>query len=137
MGFELLTTLVVIGTDCTGSWTCQSWTTIRSCPRQPQKILWTESLSGDSQQYHQYQQNKQQPLTSNHWTQKRPWNMAWKYRPLLQNCGIVSIEKLWTVTGSISTVYDINYTLLSILSPQDSTWCYVYTKNKDNTNFID
>lgn len=47
--------------------------------------------------------------------------MAWKYRPLLQNCGIVSIEKLWTVTGSISTVYDINYTLLSILSPQDST----------------
>jgi len=32
--------------------------------------LWKESLSNDSQQYHQYQQNERPSLTSNHWTQK-------------------------------------------------------------------
>ena len=26
----------------------------------------------DGQQFHQYQQNEQQPLTPNHWTQDRP-----------------------------------------------------------------
>jgi hypothetical protein len=29
--------------------------------------LWKESLNSDGQQLHQYQQNEQAPLTSNHW----------------------------------------------------------------------
>ena len=36
---------------------------------------WTESLNSDSQQFYQYQQNKQPPLSSNHWKQKSPWNL--------------------------------------------------------------
>ena len=32
-------------------------------------ILWNESLNSDGQQFHQYQQNEQPLLTSNHWTQ--------------------------------------------------------------------
>jgi hypothetical protein len=36
-------------------------------------ILWSkESLNSDGQQFHQYQQYEQLPLTSNHWTQKKP-----------------------------------------------------------------
>jgi len=38
--------------------------------------LLKESLNSDSQQFYQYQQNKQSPLTITHWTQKRPWHMA-------------------------------------------------------------
>jgi hypothetical protein len=30
--------------------------------------LWKESLNSVSQQFYQYQQNKQSPFTSNHWT---------------------------------------------------------------------
>jgi hypothetical protein len=37
------------------------------------KSSWKES---DDQQFHQYQQNKQAPLASNHYIQKRPWHMA-------------------------------------------------------------
>ena len=35
-----------------------------------------ESLNSDGQQYHQYQQNNQSPLTSTHWTeiQVLTWN---------------------------------------------------------------
>ena len=32
------------------------------------KKLWKDSLNGDGQQFHQYQQNEQSPLTSHHWT---------------------------------------------------------------------
>jgi hypothetical protein len=32
--------------------------------------LWKEILNCDGQPFHQYQQNEQLPLTSNHWTQK-------------------------------------------------------------------
>ena len=31
-------------------------------------ILWKESLNNDGQQFYQYQQNEQSPLTLNHWT---------------------------------------------------------------------
>ena len=31
-------------------------------------ILWEERLNSDGQQFHQYQQNKEPPLTSNQWT---------------------------------------------------------------------
>jgi len=31
-----------------------------------------ESLNSDGQQFSQYQQNEQSPLTTNHWTQKWP-----------------------------------------------------------------
>jgi hypothetical protein len=34
--------------------------------------LWKESLNNDCQQFHQYQQNEQPPLTSNHQTLSRP-----------------------------------------------------------------
>jgi hypothetical protein len=33
----------------------------------------TESLNSDGQQFNQYQQNKQSPLTTNHRTQERQW----------------------------------------------------------------
>jgi hypothetical protein len=39
-------------------------------------ISWKESLNSDCQPFHQYQQNKQLPLTSNDLTQKRPRHMA-------------------------------------------------------------
>jgi len=42
--------------------------------------LWKESLNSDVQQFHQYQQNKQSPLTSNHWTQKETTLRGWKSR---------------------------------------------------------
>ena len=34
-------------------------------------ILWIESLNSDGQQFHQYQQNEQSPLTLRQWTQKK------------------------------------------------------------------
>jgi len=41
--------------------------------------LWKESLNSDGQQFHQYQQNEQSPLTLTHWTQKREHNIwHWK-----------------------------------------------------------
>ena len=33
--------------------------------------MWKESLNSDGQQFNQYQQNEQSPLTSNHWTHKK------------------------------------------------------------------
>ena len=39
-------------------------------------VIKTESLNNDGQQFHQYQQNKQPSLTSNHWTQKRSQHMV-------------------------------------------------------------
>ena len=33
--------------------------------------MWTESLNNDIQYFNQYQQNKQLPLTSNHWIHKK------------------------------------------------------------------
>jgi hypothetical protein len=38
-------------------------------------VLWKESLS-DRQQFHQYQQKEQPPLTSNNWRQEKPKHMA-------------------------------------------------------------
>ena len=35
------------------------------------QLLWKESLDSDGQQFHQYQQNEQSPITLTHWTQKR------------------------------------------------------------------
>jgi hypothetical protein len=35
--------------------------------------LWKESLNSDGKQLHQYQQNKEPPLTSNHWTRTIPY----------------------------------------------------------------
>jgi hypothetical protein len=32
--------------------------------------LWKEGLNSDGQLFHQYQQNRHSPLTSNNWTQK-------------------------------------------------------------------
>ena len=57
-GFELITS-VVIGTDCIGR--CKF---IRSRPRPPLIM----SLNSDSQQFRQYQQNEQPPLTPIQWT---------------------------------------------------------------------
>jgi len=34
----------------------------------PYSIFFKESFNNDGQQFHQYQQNKQLPLTSTHWT---------------------------------------------------------------------
>ena len=34
----------------------------------PDHVLWKESLKRYGQQFHQYQQNKQPPLISTHWT---------------------------------------------------------------------
>jgi hypothetical protein len=44
-------------------------------------ITWQELInqfdsSSDGQQFHQYQQNKQSPLTSYNWTQNIPWHIA-------------------------------------------------------------
>jgi hypothetical protein len=47
-----------------------------------------EYFDSDGQQFHQYQQNKQSPLTSTHWTYKRP--RRWNPGPglgLAQKCG--------------------------------------------------
>ena len=38
---------------------------------EPLLQLWKESLKGDGQQWHQYQQKEQWPLTWTHWTQKK------------------------------------------------------------------
>ena len=35
------------------------------------KKLWKESFKSDGQQFHQYQQNEQWPLTSTHWNYKK------------------------------------------------------------------
>ena len=37
-------------------------------------LIWKESLNSDGQQFHQYQQSKQLPLISNHWTEIRRWH---------------------------------------------------------------
>ena len=34
-------------------------------------FLWKESINSDGQQFHQYQQNKQSPLTSHNWAYKK------------------------------------------------------------------
>ena len=77
-GFEI-STLVLIGTDCTGSYesSCNK-TAIRSRPRRslqsvsiPINIrLWKESLTHDGHQFCQYQQNEQSPLILTQWTQQ-------------------------------------------------------------------
>ena len=41
-------------------------------------LLWKEHQNTDGQQFHQYQQNEEPFLTSNHWTQKRSWHMMWE-----------------------------------------------------------
>ena len=43
------------------------------------KQLWQECLNSDTQQIHQCQQNKQPPLTSNHWTKKA--HDIWRWNP--------------------------------------------------------
>jgi len=43
-----------------------------------------KSLNRDGQQFDQYQQNEQLPLTLNHWTQKKDHNIwHWKSRSWL------------------------------------------------------
>jgi len=53
-----------------------------------------ESLNSDVQQFYQYQQNKQQPVTSNKWTQNRTWDVVGNADPGLwqaQKCGGVKV----------------------------------------------
>ena len=45
-------------------------------------LLWNESLSSNSEQFHQCQQNKQPRLTSNHWMHKRPWHVLMEFQVL-------------------------------------------------------
>jgi len=45
-------------------------------------LLLKQSLHSDGQQFHQYQQYKQSPLTANNWTHRRPWHMPLKIQVL-------------------------------------------------------
>jgi len=56
--------------------------------------LWKESLNSDGQQFHQYQQSKQSPLTSNNWTQKDHDIWHWKF-----------LSWLWTSTKKYGKVH--------------------------------
>jgi hypothetical protein len=59
-------------------------------------MLWKKSLNSDSQQFLQYQQNEQSPLTITHWIQKRPQHMmleiqflAWERHKNVAGYGMV------------------------------------------------
>ena len=50
-------------------------------------VLWKDSLKSDGQQFHQYQQNKQWPLTLTPWSQKtHDIIMTLEIQVLTQNC---------------------------------------------------
>ena len=53
--------------------------------------LWKESFNSDGKQYHQYQQNKQSPLTSNHYTYKIPWYLTLESLMISRHAYILSL----------------------------------------------
>jgi hypothetical protein len=67
----------------------------------PKSYLWQESLNSDGKQLHQYQQNKQPPFISNHWTFKDHDECRWKL-VLLETLNLVSIYSGWSLEETIT-----------------------------------
>jgi hypothetical protein len=66
--------------------------------------LWKENLNKDGQQFHQYQQNKLSPLTSNNWTRKETttYGIGNPYPGLGQTqtcCGIKPVNGIPTLSS--------------------------------------
>ena len=60
-------------------------------------VIWKDSVYSDGQQFQQYQQNKQSPLSSTHWTR----NMTLEIHVLCyKGPGTTNVVELNRLTGS-------------------------------------
>jgi hypothetical protein len=67
--------------------------------------LWNESLKSDGQQFHQYQQKQQPPLTLTHWRNK--YHMT--FQTIVREkdyCKIQVILNLWLIKFSVSESFE-------------------------------